>query len=186
MPQLPFRRLRAVLNFGLKLRFNPNPAMRDLLCVGLRLADKRLWPRSQSDLLHPRIFEAVTACAVSQSCNDGEHVFKKVPRCSLQRMAAASVFFGAQRGRRNMRKLALAALTTVAIAVPTIASAEGFGVYIGGDRDYYGDRYYGPRAEYYGPRVEFYGRDRGWHRGWYHRDYDWGDRGVVIRRHYWD
>jgi hypothetical protein len=81
-----------------------------------------------------------------------------------------------------MRKLfyALAALTTVAIATPTIASAEGFGVYIGGDRDYYGDRYYR------GPRAEFYGRDRGWHRGWYHRDYDYGDRGVVIRRHYWD
>jgi hypothetical protein len=80
-----------------------------------------------------------------------------------------------------MRKLfyALAALTTIAIATPTIASAEGFGVYIGGDRDYYGDRYYGPRAE-------FYGHDRGWHRGWYHRDYDYGDRGVVIRRHYWD
>jgi len=78
-----------------------------------------------------------------------------------------------------MRKLfyALAALTTVAIATPTIASAEGFGVYIGGDRDYYGDRYYR------GPRAEFYGRDRGWHRGWYHRDYD---RGVVIRRHYWE
>ena len=73
-----------------------------------------------------------------------------------------------------MRKLfyALAALTTVAIATPTIASAEGLGVYIGGDRDYYGDRYYGPRAE-------FYGHDRGRHRGWYHR-------GVVIRRHYWD
>jgi hypothetical protein len=85
-----------------------------------------------------------------------------------------------------MRKLALAALTTAAIAVPTIASAEGFGVYIGGDRDYYGDRYYGPRAEFYGPRAEFYGHDRGWHRGWYHRGYDWGDRGVVIRPHYWD
>jgi hypothetical protein len=81
-----------------------------------------------------------------------------------------------------MKKLfyALAALTTVAIATPTIASAEGFGVYIGGDRDYYGDRYY--RS----PRAEFYGHDRGWHRGWYHRDYDYGDRGVVIRRHYWD
>jgi hypothetical protein len=80
-----------------------------------------------------------------------------------------------------MRKLfyALAALTTVAVAAPTIASAEGFGVYIGGDRDYYGDRYYGPR-------VEFYRHDRGWHRRWYHRDYDYGDRGVVIRRHYWD
>jgi len=80
-----------------------------------------------------------------------------------------------------MRKLfwALAALTTVAIATPTKASAEGFGVYIGGGRDYYGARYYGPRAE-------FYRHDRGWQRGWYHRDYDYGDRGVIVRRHYWD
>ena len=77
-----------------------------------------------------------------------------------------------------MRKLSyvLAALAT--IALPTIASAEGFGVYVDGDRDYYRSRDYG------GPRVEFYGHDRGWHRGWYHRDY--GDRGVIIRRHYWD
>jgi hypothetical protein len=77
-----------------------------------------------------------------------------------------------------MRRLTyvLAALAT--IALPTIASAEGFGVYIGGDRGYYGGPYYG------GPRVEFHRHDRGWHRGWYRGDYD--DGGVVIRRHYWD
>ena len=77
-----------------------------------------------------------------------------------------------------MRKLSyvLAALAT--IALPTIASAEGFGVYVGGDRGYHGDRYYG------GPRIEFNGHDRGWHRGWGHRDYD--DRGIVIRRHHWN
>ncbi len=42
-----------------------------------------------------------------------------------------------------MRKLSyvLAALAT--IALPTIASAEGFGVYVGGDRDYYRSRDYG-------------------------------------------
>ena len=78
-----------------------------------------------------------------------------------------------------MRKLSyvLAALATVAIGAPTAASAGGFGVYVGGDRDhYYGDRYYG------GPRYGFYGHDRGLHRGWYHRDRD-----VVIRRHrHWD
>ncbi|WP_065753635.1 hypothetical protein [Bradyrhizobium paxllaeri] len=80
-----------------------------------------------------------------------------------------------------MRKLSyvLAALATLAIGAPTAASAGGFGVYVGGDRDYYGDRYYG------GPRFGFYERDRGAHRGWYHRNY-YGDRGVVIRRHYWD
>ncbi|TMJ51357.1 MAG: hypothetical protein E6G85_15025 [Alphaproteobacteria bacterium] len=78
-----------------------------------------------------------------------------------------------------MKKLSciLAALATIAVAAPTVASAEGFGFRIGGDRDCYGDCYRGPRAE-------FYGHDRGWHRGWYDRD---GDRTVVIRRHhYWD
>jgi len=112
--------------------------------------------------------------AKTNKCNDGEHVFKKVPGCSLQHITAAFVSFGAQRGRRNMRKLLYALAALIAIATPTIASAEGFGVYIGGDR------------YYPGPRVEFYGHDRGWHRGWYHRGYDYGDRGVIIRRHYWD
>jgi len=78
-----------------------------------------------------------------------------------------------------MRKLLLAAVAATAVAVPTIASATEFGVRIGGDRDTYVDR------DYRGPRVEYYGHDRGWHRGWYHHDYD-GDRGVVIRQHYWD
>ena len=78
-----------------------------------------------------------------------------------------------------MRKLLYALAALIAIATPTIASAQGFSVYIGGDRGYYGDRYYR------GPRAEFYGHDRGWHRGWYHRGYDYGDRGVIIRRHYW-
>ena len=79
-----------------------------------------------------------------------------------------------------MRKLScvLAALATIAVAAPTVASAQGFSVRIGGDRDYYRDRYY------YGPRAEFYAHDRGLHRGWYKHD---GDRTVIIRRgHYWD
>jgi hypothetical protein len=82
--------------------------------------------------------------------------------------------------RRNMTKLAyvFAALATLAVAAPTIASAEDFGFRIGSDRDYYRGR------DYYGPRVEFYRHDNGWHRGWYHRD---GDREVIIRRHhYWE
>jgi hypothetical protein len=76
-----------------------------------------------------------------------------------------------------MRKLIYmaAALATLAIGVPTTASAGGFGVYVGGDRDYYGDRYDGPRFGFH---------DRGLHRGWYHRDYR--DRDIVIRRHHWD
>ena len=78
-----------------------------------------------------------------------------------------------------MRKFVLAAVAAIAVAAPTIASATEFGVRIGGDRDYYGDRY--DR----GPRAGFYGHDRGWHRGWYHHDYD-GERGVVIRQHHWD
>ncbi len=78
-----------------------------------------------------------------------------------------------------MKKLSciLAALATLAVAAPTVASAEGFGFRFGSDRDYY-------RDDYRGPRAEFYGHDRGYHRGWYDRD---GDRTVVIRRHhYWD
>ena len=79
-----------------------------------------------------------------------------------------------------MKKLAyaLAAAATIAVAAPTVASAQGFGVYVGSDRGYYGDRYDGPR-------IRYYGHDRGLHRGWYHRDYD-RDRDVVIRRHWSD
>jgi hypothetical protein len=79
-----------------------------------------------------------------------------------------------------MKKLsyALAALATIAVAAPTVASAQGFDVRIGSDRSYYRDH------DYYGPRVGFYAHDRGWHRGWYNHD---GDRTVVIKRHrYWD
>ena len=78
-----------------------------------------------------------------------------------------------------MKKLSyvLAALATIAVAAPTVASAQSFGFRIGGDRDYYRDR------DYYGPRAEFYGHDRGLHRGWCRDD----DRTVVIKRHhYWD
>jgi hypothetical protein len=73
----------------------------------------------------------------------------------------------------------LAALATLAVAAPTVASAEGFSVRVGGDRDYYRDR------DYRGPRAEFYEHDRGLHRGWYNHD---GDRTVIIKRHhhYWD
>jgi hypothetical protein len=81
-----------------------------------------------------------------------------------------------------MKKMScvLAALATIAVAAPTVASAEGFSFRVGGDREYYRDR-----DDYRGPRVEFYGHDRGYHRGWHNRD---GDRTVIIKRHqrYWD
>ena len=70
----------------------------------------------------------------------------------------------------------LAALATIAVAAPSVASAESFGFRFGSDRDYYRDRGYS-----YGPRAEFYRHDRGLHRGWYRDD----DR-VIIRRHHWD
>ena len=81
-----------------------------------------------------------------------------------------------------MRKMTcvLAALATLAVAAPTVASADSLSFRVGSDRDYYRDR-----DEFRGPRAEFYEHDRGWHRGWY-RDHD-GDRTVVIKRHrYWD
>ena len=80
-----------------------------------------------------------------------------------------------------MKKIScvLAALATIAVAAPTVASAEGFGFRIGSDRDYYRDR-----DDYRGPRAEFYEHDRGLHRDWYNRD---GDRTVIIKRHrHWD
>ena len=40
----------------------------------------------------------------------------------------------------------LAALATIAVAAPTIASAQGFDFRLGGDRNCYRD-YRGPRAE---------------------------------------
>jgi hypothetical protein len=80
-----------------------------------------------------------------------------------------------------MKKIScvLAALATIAVAAPTVASAEGFGFSIGSDRGYYRDR-----DDYRGPRAEFYEHDRGLHRDWYNRD---GDQSVIIKRHrYWD
>ena len=79
-----------------------------------------------------------------------------------------------------MKKIScvLAALATIAIAAPTVASAQDFSFRVGGDRDsYYRDRDY-----YRTPRAEFYAHDRGLRRGWYN-----GDRTVIIKRHrYWD
>jgi hypothetical protein len=77
-----------------------------------------------------------------------------------------------------MKKISgvLAALATMAVAAPTVASAEGFSFRVGSDRDY--------RDNYRGARAEFYQHDRGLHRGWYKHD---GDRRVIIKRQrHWD
>jgi hypothetical protein len=112
---------------------------------------------------------------------------------SLQEQAFGSTVFllGSYKRGWNMRKLglALAALATIAVAAPTIASAEDFGVgvRIGGDRDRVGFR---DRDDFRGARAEFRDHDRGLHRGWDRRwDRDRGDRTVIIkqRRHRdWD
>ncbi len=68
-----------------------------------------------------------------------------------------------------MKKFAyvLAALGAMAVAVPSIASAETVVIKRGGHHH----GWYGARAQIH--------HDRGWHRGW-HR----GDRTVVIKKRY--
>lgn len=71
-----------------------------------------------------------------------------------------------------MKKFAyvLAALGALAVAVPSIASAETIVIKRGGHHH----GWHGARAQMH--------RDRGWHRGWRHRH---ADRVVVIKkRHY--
>ena len=65
----------------------------------------------------------------------------------------------------------IAALGAIAVAAPTIASAETVII----KRDGYHHDWHGARAEY---RVH---RDRGWHEGWRHRDHD----RVVIKERRW-
>jgi hypothetical protein len=84
-----------------------------------------------------------------------------------------------------MRKLSivLAALATFAVATPTIASAEDFGVGVSIGDPHYRDRgEFREHREFRGARAEFR-HDRGWHRGW---DRDRGDRTVIIKRSHRD
>ena len=60
----------------------------------------------------------------------------------------------------------IAALGAIAIAAPSIASAETTIIKRGGDRDHFGDR------------AEMMHRDHGRHEGWRHHD-----RKVVIIKH---
>jgi hypothetical protein len=92
-----------------------------------------------------------------------------------------TVFFIVQEEETmKKRAYAFAALATIAIATPTIASAEEFGVRVGGDRDMYRDR------AFRGARAEFaYGEhDRGLHRGWYRGERRGHDKVVIIK--HWD
>jgi hypothetical protein len=70
-----------------------------------------------------------------------------------------------------MKKLGyiIAALGAIAVAAPSIASAEDVVIKRGGEH-----HHFGARAEF---REH---RDRGWHEGWRHRDHD---RRVVIIKH---
>ena len=73
-----------------------------------------------------------------------------------------------------MRKLAFTFVAALALAAPTIASAQGISLRIGDDGYGYGPRHY---RDY--DRGYYRHHDRGWHRGWYYRH---GER-VFIRRH---
>src|SRR4051812_26616028 len=108
------------------------------------------------------------------------HIFEAREQFRERRRAPAVFLVCNDHRSTCMKKVCytLVALATLAVAAPTVASAEGFGFRIGSDRDYY-------RDDYRSPRVEFYGHDRGYHRGWYRHDGD--DRTVIIRRHrHWD
>jgi hypothetical protein len=75
-----------------------------------------------------------------------------------------------------MKKLGylIAALGAIAVAAPSIASAETVVIKRGGYHQGYGHHGYGARAEMH--------RDRGWHEGWRHRH---ADRVVIIKhRHH--
>ncbi len=70
-----------------------------------------------------------------------------------------------------MKKLAyvLGTIAAIAIALPSIASAETVVIKRGG-------HHHG----WYGARAQMFHHDRGWHRGWRHH----GDRVVVIKKRY--
>jgi hypothetical protein len=77
----------------------------------------------------------------------------------------------------SMKKLGyvIAALGAIAVAAPSIASAEDVVI---GHRDH--DRY--SDHDRSGARAEFREhRDRGWHEGWRHRH---GDKVVITKHHH--
>jgi hypothetical protein len=117
-----------------------------------------------------------------------ECLFIKAPALPQEQAFNSTVLSWAATRGLNMRKLtlALAALATIAVAAPTIATAEDFGVGVRVGGDQFRDRgEFRGREEFRGARAEFRDHDRGWHRGW---DRDRSDRTVIIKRrhHDWD
>lgn len=82
-----------------------------------------------------------------------------------------------------MRKLAFVFVAALAVAAPTVASAQGFSVHVGDD----GYRNRGDYREYRGGH-EYRDHDRGRHRGWDHRyEHRRGERVIIKRpRDDWD
>jgi hypothetical protein len=110
-----------------------------------------------------------------------ERPFSKFSLLLWEQAFRPTVFLWAATRGFNMRKLslALAALATIAVAAPTIASAEDFGVRIGGD--HHRDRgEFRDHREFRGARAEYRDHDRGF-RG---SDRDHGGRMIIRRNHY--
>src|SRR6267142_6973700 len=95
-------------------------------------------------------------------------------RIARERSRGCDVYSSLNRGEDSMKKfgLIIAALGAIAIAAPSIASAETIVIKRGGH--HHG---YGARAEF---REH---RDHGWHEGW--RRHRHADRVVIVkhRRH---
>jgi len=83
-----------------------------------------------------------------------------------------------------MRKLAFVVVAALALAAPTMASAQGFGFSVGAGDDGYRER--GEYREYRSGPVEYREHDRGWHRGWDRRDYRNRDHVTIIKRRHRD
>lgn len=79
-----------------------------------------------------------------------------------------------------MKKFAFVCAAVLAVAAPSVVSAQGVSVRVGDD-GYYRHR---DHRDFRGAHAEYRIHDRGWHRGWEHH----GDRVTIIKRHrhYWD
>jgi hypothetical protein len=83
----------------------------------------------------------------------------------------------------NMKKLGyvIAALGAIAVAAPSIASAEEFAIRHR-DHDRFSDHFRYGDHDRFGARAEFREhRDHGWHEGRRHRH---GDKVVITRHHH--